>query len=53
MSTCTYTKDHLVTVGAEGSLLLVVVCSPPCPRLDLVAGSLLLLVVVIIIGSLL
>jgi hypothetical protein len=47
----------LVTVRAEGSLLLDAACSPPrpCPHFDLVAGSLLLLVVivVVIVGSLL
>jgi hypothetical protein len=47
----------LVTVGAEGSLLLVAACSlpHPHPRVDLVVGSLLLLVVVIVVitGSLL
>jgi hypothetical protein len=45
----------LVTIGAQGSLLLVAACSPPRPhpRADLVAGSLLLVVVVLIAGSLL
>jgi hypothetical protein len=46
----------LVTVRAEGYLLFVAACSPPCPhhRVDLVAGSLLLLVVVVLVvtGSL-
>jgi hypothetical protein len=47
----------LVTVGEEGSLLLVAACSPPHPRprIDLMAGSLLLLLVVVVVvaGSLL
>jgi hypothetical protein len=50
-----FTTD-LVTVGAKGSLLLAVACSPPRhhPHIDLVTGSLLLLLVVIVIaGSLL
>jgi hypothetical protein len=49
---------NLRTVEAEGYLLLVASCSPPRPhpRVYLVAGSLLLLVAVIVIvvaGSLL
>jgi hypothetical protein len=46
----------LRTAGAKGSLLLVAACSPPHPhpRVNLVARSLLLLVVVIVVdGSLL
>jgi hypothetical protein len=47
----------LRTAGAEGSLLLADACLPPRPRphVDLVAGSLLLLVaaVVVVVGSLL
>jgi hypothetical protein len=41
---------NLRTAAVEGSLLLVATCSPPCPRprVDLVAGSLLLLVVVVV-----
>jgi hypothetical protein len=40
---------------AEGYLLLVAACSPPRPRplVDLVAGSFLLVVVIIVAGSLL
>jgi hypothetical protein len=42
----------LRTAGVEGSILLVAAC--PCPRVDLVAGSLLLLVIVVVVaGSLL
>jgi hypothetical protein len=43
----------LRTARAEGSLLLVVACSPPgsCPRVDLVAGSLLLLAVVVVVAA--
>jgi hypothetical protein len=47
----------LVTVGAEESLLLIASCSPPLPhpRFKLMAGSLLLLVIIvaIVVGSLL